>query len=346
MISFKSLGKFLYLVYFGLFSLVSFASYICFGVISVLVMKSRDVLFIHNIVSFHKVILLLFLFSAITWALVKVFLYMYEFTNEFQHLIEVRRIMKKLLITSFLGFTGIVLYYQVGLLIGHPFSKDIVEMNVLAVIVFAGIIDLAKYLSSYFNTHIRVILATMLLVLFTRTFMSVLNGYIPVEFSSVAYLFVPFVFILRIKKLYVIASYIAALAGVVYYSYIIINGGATYNVISASEVYTSMFFHGTLLLVGIISMKRLQFTKNNYLLILAYMVFNIMWAISNRPANIDFRLFIYELIDGEFLKIFIQNINPLIIILYYGLISSFLIWSVKTFNKFNMKWNMQIRKSN
>jgi membrane-associated HD superfamily phosphohydrolase len=213
-------------------------------------------------------------------------------------------------------------------------------MNILALIVLLGIIDISKYLSSIHTKFVTRFLSILLLIIFVKTILSVFNCYIPVEFSSVAYLFVPFVFLFRIKKLYVIASYIATLAGAVYYFYIILNGGATYNVVPASYVYISMFAHGTLLLVGLVSMFRLKFNKNNYFLILGYMLLNIIWAISNRPESINFRLFIYELIDGEFLEIFFSNLNSFIYIAYYLLISSFLFGSVKIFNKLNTRWYM------
>jgi len=339
MMSLKSLSKFMYVFYYGVFCFLSIALYGSFGLISLLVMNSKNVLFITNMVSFHKMILLILLFSIISWFLLYIFTETYKFTGIFDHLVDLKHIFKKIVITSFIGFTCIALYYQIGIMIGHPFAREIIEMNVLAIIIFLGIIDISKYLARNYNQLTTVVLSALLIVLFTKSLIAILNGYVPVEFSSVAYLFVPLVFVLRIKKLYVVGSYISALAGFIYFIYIIINGGATYNVIPSIEVYRSMLSHGTLLLIGLITLSRLEFHKNNIPIILGYMVSNILWAISNRPEQISFRLFIYEMVDGNFLEILFRNPNPLIYFSYYMFILAFLIWSVKVFGKINMKWH-------
>lgn len=342
MMSFKSLGKFMYVFYYGMFCMLAFAMYMSFGVISVIIMKSKDVLFISNIVSFHKVIFLLLLFFIVTWLLLKLFLYIYEFTGKFEHLKILSTIVKKMIFASMFGFIGILIYYFIGRLIGNPFEKNIIEMNVLGIIVFLLIINMGKYFAVHYTETTRKFLGLMLIALFLREIISISHGNVSVEFSSIAYLCVPTIFLTRIKKFYGLATFIGILAGTVYYTYIIINGGATYNVVQPSQVYISMFAHGTLLLVGFVSMLRLKFNGTNYLLIFGYMISNIVWAIIKRPDQIEFRLFIYELIDGNFLNTQISSLNPFIYSSYFIILLTILFGCIKLFYILNKKWDAKL----
>ena len=131
---------------------------------------------------------------------------------------------------------------------------------------------------------------------------------LPVELSTVSYFVVPLIMLFNIKKLQGWGVYSAILAGVVYYLAMIIIGNKLYADYPAYSVYTSIFNHGALLSYAYIMLSTVEFKKSDRYIIWIGIILSALWAQLLRPHVVfAFRIFIYEVLDGLFVKTYFPN---------------------------------------
>lgn len=297
--------------------------------------NSKDILYVSNMISYQKTLLIFAIFSILITLLFFVIKTTIEIQLYGETIKTLLRLIKYLFFNSIVGYILIILYYNLDVVLGYTVVKDRIEMNILGVVIFSMIIPLARFLSLNYNSKVQAIISIQLMIVLIIVARRIFQGAIIVEFSAVAYLFVPTVFLLRIKKLYITAAYAGFMAGLFYYLYIILNGGNTYHTLIDSKVYLSMFSHGTLLLVSLIYMKRIKFATKELLLVIGYLLFSLVWAIVNRPETNEFKFFIYDIIDGELLNVFFVNLSNVHYLIYYILLALFLLFSMRIFLRIN-----------
>ena len=319
-----------------IFSLIA---YFLFGILVYFVALSKNVLGVTNMISYQKTLFLLSDFSLISYVVLKMINYSKDINLSNENGLYLIRLIRFLFFNSSIGYLLIILYYNLDDYLGYTVIKDRIEMNVLGVVLFSFIIPLAKFLASNYGKITQAVISLQLIMVFMIVLNRIFQGAIIVEFSAVAYLFVPIVFLMRIKKLYITAAYAGFMAGLFYYLYIILNGGTTYNTLVDYKVYLSMFSHGTLLLVSLIYMTRIRFSTKELLLVIAYLLFSLLWAIINRPETNEFRFFIYDIIDGELLHSISNNLTSIHYMIYYILLTLFLLFSMRVFLRINNHYN-------
>lgn len=306
-----------------------------FGVVSYIVIRSEDVLLITGMIAYQKALLLITLFTFISYILLYFINNRTSLIKNEENTLQVLRLFRYLFFNSLVGYILICLYYNLDSLLGYTVVKDRIEMNVLGIVIFSFIIPLAKFLSSNYGKKVHIVISIQLVCVFLIVIQRIFAGAIIVEFSALAYLFVPIVFLFRIKKLYITASYAGFMAGLFYYLYIILNGGNTYHTLVDYKVFLSMFSHGTLLLVSLIYMSRIKFATKELLFVVGYLLFALIWAIVNRPETNEFKFFIYDIIDGEMLNAFSNNLSSIHYVIYYILLILFLLFSMRVFLRLN-----------
>lgn len=306
--------------------------------LSFVIIRSEDVLYVTKMISYQKTLLILIIFSFFSYLILEYTIKSTNLVNDKENFNHVIRMIRFLLINSLVGYTIIILYYNLDSLLGYTVVKDRMEMNVLGVVIFSFIIPLAQFLSHNYGKKAQMVVSVQLVFVFLIVMQRIFNGAIIVEFSALAYLFVPTVFLLRIKKLYISAAYAGSMAGLFYYLYIILNGGNTYHTLVDYKVYLSMFSHGTLLMVSLIYMSRIKFATKELIFVGGYLLFALFWAIFNRPETNEFKFFIYDIIDGEMLHAFSNNLTSMHYIIYYILLTLFLLFSMRVFLGINKRY--------
>jgi hypothetical protein len=175
------------------------------------------------------------------------------------------------------------------------------------------------------------------------------RGFIfPVEFSSVAYFVVPFILLTGIRKAQSWASYSGIMAGFFYYMTLILAGGRVYAQYQPNDIYISLYCHGTLYLCGLVSMKTKKYESSDRFLLLGGNVCVALNAYLLRPiAEGKARIFIYELMDGLYVKqLFPEAAGGFLMLLYYLLMFGFLLLSIKLFFVLNkMQYERHSRAS-
>lgn len=162
---------------------------------------------------------------------------------------------------------------------------------------------------------------------------------LPVEFSSSAYFTVPLILLFFRKKLSAWAAYAGLMAGFFYYITMIVFGGSIYNSYPPYDVYISMFCHGTLYFCGIVTASSREFSASSKRLIVGGVGIVTLFALLLRPlAEGQGRIFIYELIDGTYLKQLVSDtVISKIMPTYYIAMSALIILSAEIFIKLNRR---------
>jgi hypothetical protein len=217
-------------------------------------------------------------------------------------------------------------------------------LNAFALILFAAInvsaVQLCKCSEPTRTRAIRLLCQTLLLFNIGRYALSPLLGNgikIPVEFSAVAYFVVPTIILRAKKNNQSWAAYSGLMAGFFYYMAMIAAGGPIYNTYPHYDTYISMFCHGTLYLCGFVTIGTRRYSEKDGHRILGGIAYVAASAIVLRPlAEGTQRLFIYELLDGCYVKQMIsQNIWHIALPAYYIVLVCLILLSVRGFFRLN-----------
>lgn len=159
---------------------------------------------------------------------------------------------------------------------------------------------------------------------------------LPVEFSSFAYFAVPAILLTGRKKLQSWAAYSGLLAGSCYYLTMIVTGGAIYNAYPPLEIYGSMCCHGILYLCGLVRIRTFEFQQTDSFKLMAGFGYVVLRAYLLRPLGGAGRLFIYELMDGVYVK---QLLPPaawgVTLPVYYIVMALLVYLSIRAFFRLN-----------
>jgi len=150
---------------------------------------------------------------------------------------------------------------------------------------------------------------------------------LPVEFSTVSYFSVPIIVLTGLKKLQSWASYSGIMAGFFYYMTMIVRGGSIYAEYPPYDIYISMCCHGILYLYGLVSMRTSEFNQSERCRLLGGVggIALNAWLLRH-IADKGERLFIYELMDGLYVKRILPEalwsyLAPVYYIIMFGLVS-------------------------
>ncbi|MGI6664991.1 MAG: hypothetical protein ACOX3W_06245 [Christensenellaceae bacterium] len=129
------------------------------------------------------------------------------------------------------------------------------------------------------------------------------------------------------------------MAGFFYYITMMLLGGVIYGTQPPHNVYISLCCHGALYFLGYTLMQTESFAAKQTPILLSGIAYTALRAHLLRgqvenPAG----LFIYQIIDGIYLKqLFQSTILPFILPLFYGLVGLFFLVSVKLFFSCNRR---------
>lgn len=175
------------------------------------------------------------------------------------------------------------------------------------------------------------------------------RGFIfPVEFSSVAYFVTPIILLTRIRRAQSWAAYSGIMAGFFYYMTLILAGGGVYAAYLPNDIYISLYCHGTLYVCGLVCLKTNRYERSDRFALLGGNVLVAVNAFLLRPiAEGKARIFIYELMDGLYMKqLFPDAASGALMMFYYLLLIGFLLLSVKLFFVLNkMQYDRHIKAS-
>lgn len=163
---------------------------------------------------------------------------------------------------------------------------------------------------------------------------------IPVEFSTVAYFAVPAILMRSKKKLHSWAAYSGLMAGFFYYLAMVITGGPLYASIKPSDVFISLFCHGTIYLCGFVTIGTEVFSKEKDAPKLAFgVVLVAVWAAVFRSSVVDSnRYLIYILMDAVAVrKLLPQNTLTFALPVYYIAVAIFVVLTIQAFFSINQK---------
>lgn len=216
-------------------------------------------------------------------------------------------------------------------------------LNVFSALVFFAI-NLGAIFLLKREKAARIVIKLLCVVLLVFQSVKLLVSYfignglnLPVEFSSVAYFTVSSITLFNIRRLKCWATYSGLMAGFFYYLAMIFCGGSIYAEYPAYEIYLSMFCHGTLYLCGLWGIKGETFRERNGYRLLWSVALVVLNAHLLRPLiDSSQRLFIYELLDGSFVKLlFPAELWGSLLTIYYVVMVSLVILSVRLFFALN-----------
>ena len=175
-----------------------------------------------------------------------------------------------------------------------------------------------------------------------RSFGSMEN--VPVEFSSVSYFAVPIIIRSRRKSLLPWASYSGIMAGFFYYLTMVAAGGTIYASYPHSEIYLSLFSHGTIFVCSYVLASTRCFDRQlwpRFLLGIAAVAANA--AIWRPYIHIEGRLLIYELLDAAWVRmLFPSSWLGVAIPAFYIFLAAAVLLSIRMF----FRLNSVLRKKN
>ena len=159
----------------------------------------------------------------------------------------------------------------------------------------------------------------------------------PVEFSALAYFFVPLILLFKVKGLYVWAAYSGLLAGGGYFLSVIAFGKWAYVHYTNERIAAAYFCHGILLLLSLFITEQSRFCeKSCWLLVTALSLVGLRTLMLYGLFNGGRGIFIYELLFAYLpLRLFGAWILPI----YYIALFVLLILSFKLFFKLNFRLN-------
>lgn len=160
---------------------------------------------------------------------------------------------------------------------------------------------------------------------------------LPVEFSSVTCFVVPVILLVGFKKAQSWAAYSGIMAGFFYYMTMIIAGGKIYAAYQPYDVYISLVCHGTLYLCGLVGLRNQKYNPSDCYILLSGVGGIALNAYLLRPiADNGTRLFIYELMDGRYIRqVFPEVLWSYMTPVYYVLMIGLVFLSIKLFFKLN-----------
>lgn len=223
-------------------------------------------------------------------------------------------------------------------------------LNAMALIVLITVHLLAAGLCACSETtRARVMRAACLLLLLltaSRYALSPMRGKgfrVPVEYSSIAYFAVPVILLNGWKRLQSWAAYSGIMAGLFYYLTMVTVGGLVYRDYPPAEIYLSMYSHATLYFCGLVLLSTNRYPSGDRRKLLACTACVAIWALLFRPLEEGTeRFFIYELLDGDFVRhIFPYYLWPVVLSGYYLVLLGLVFLSIQVFFRLN---RLRVRK--
>ncbi len=228
-------------------------------------------------------------------------------------------------------------------------------LNVFSLLVFAALNIFAAMLCRCSNETRCRILRAVCIALFVFSLCRYVLAFIggrglvfPVEYSSVAYFAVPIILLTRIKRAQSWAAYSGIVAGFFYYMTLIIAGGRVYAAYPPYDIYISVYCHGSLYLCGLVSLKTNKYALSDRFILLSGNVCVALNAYVLRPiAEGKTRIFIYELMDGMFVKqAFPSVLWNYVMPAYYILMAGCILLSVSLFFRLNKMYHDKNSRAN
>lgn len=221
-------------------------------------------------------------------------------------------------------------------------------LNMFAILAFAAINMFAAYLCRCDDDKRKRLLRRICIALLSlnlcRYTLSPILGYglkIPVEFSTVSYFAVPIIFLTGSKRLRSWAAYSGIMAGFFYYMTMIVAGGKIYNDYPPYDTYISLCCHGTLYLCGLLGLKTDRYiSSDRYKLFFGVGLIALNAHLFRPIADNGTRLFVYELIDGIYVRRILPDaLQSYLTIFNIALISGFVLLTVNLFFRLNKAQN-------
>lgn len=162
---------------------------------------------------------------------------------------------------------------------------------------------------------------------------------VPVEFSTVAYFAVPAILMQSKKKLHSWAAYSGLMAGFFYYMAMVIAGGPLYASIKPSDVFISMFCHGTIYLCGFVTIGTEVCSEKDAPKLAFGVALVAVWAAVLRPFVVgNNRHLIYILMDAVAVrKLLPQSAWAFALPVYYIAVAGFVLLTIRGFFRSNQK---------
>ena len=217
-------------------------------------------------------------------------------------------------------------------------------LNMFAILAFTAINIFAAYLCRCDDEKRKQLLRKICIALLSlnlcRYTLSPILGYglkIPVEFSTVSYFAVPIIFLTGSKRLRSWAAYSGIMAGFFYYMTMVVAGGRIYNDYPPYDTYISLCCHGTLYLCGLVGLKTDRYmTIDRYKLFLGVGLIALNAYLFRPIADNGTRLFVYELMDGIYVKqVLPETLQAYLPAFNLVLISGFVLLTVNLFFRLN-----------
>ena len=161
---------------------------------------------------------------------------------------------------------------------------------------------------------------------------------IPVELSTVAYFIVPLIVLFNLSGLKAWGIYSSLLSGFIYFAAMIIIGNYLYEDYPAYGVYAAIYGHGVLLSYAYITLSTVKIQKSERMVIWIGIILSVAWALLLRPSVIfEARIFIYEVLDGLFIRTYFPENLTFGYIIYYILFVIALFLSANIVHLFNQR---------
>ena len=156
---------------------------------------------------------------------------------------------------------------------------------------------------------------------------------VPVEFSTIAYFAVPAILLLCRTHLRSWAAYSGLMAGFFYYLAMILVGGPLYQASAPLDIYISMLCHGTIYLCGFVCIGTEQHSARQAPVLVLGVALVALWAAAFHDLEAGRETFlIYILMDALPVRAVVpQRFLPLALPVYYGLLVSFVLLTIRGF---------------
>lgn len=205
-------------------------------------------------------------------------------------------------------------------------------LNILSIIIVILLIIAADKISTYKHKDLIVIIIAWSLFISNILKFMFEEGYIPVEYSAISYFVIPIIFILKIKPLYIWNVYCGMLSGFFYFALMITQASVIYESYALVGTIVSLYCHGAVLFLSLLYLKSDKFDiKTRYILIIGNLIILVYVFLIREYANLGYKLFIYEILDGYFVG------NDILRYIYYVALTFFLIYTTKLIFNINNK---------
>lgn len=162
---------------------------------------------------------------------------------------------------------------------------------------------------------------------------------IPVEFSTVAYFLVPTILLTSKKRLHSWAAYSGLMAGFFYYMAMILAGGPIYAASAPSDVFLSMFCHGTIFFCGFVTIATEECSAKDAPKLAVGIALVVLRAALLRPfVTGSEHLLIYILLDAAVVRQLVpQSAWTFALPVYYLVVSGLVLLTIRGFFRKNRK---------